>query len=115
MLRNRIVVAAADHGFVDGAQHMRQDRYAPSPFDTVAVLLQNDAGMKAWPWTAEAEAELRVALALAVPNEAALQRRRKAGLYMPKTDKNLRNEGASEGNPKKAAPIKANLRNKKNK
>jgi hypothetical protein len=70
--------------------------------------------MKAWPWTADAETELRVALALTVPNEAALQRRRKAGLYMPKTDKNLRDVGAFEGDLKKVAPIKANLR-KKNK
>ena len=81
--RRLVLLSRADHGFVDGAQHQRQDRYRPSPFDTGVFLLQNDAGAAAWPLSAEAEAELRSAFAQAVPSPAAMLRRRRAGLYMP--------------------------------
>ena len=81
--RRLVLLSRADHGFVDGAQHQRQDRYRPSPFDTGVFLLQNDAGAAAWPLSAEAEAELRAAFAQAVPSPAAMLRRRRAGLYIP--------------------------------
>ena len=83
------VVAAADHGFVDGAQHQRQDRYQPAPFDTTIVMLQNKLGEATWPLDGKIEGELRAALALSMPNEASLNRRRKAGRYIPRSVKSL--------------------------
>ena len=44
-LRRRVLIAADDHGFADGASHERQDPYRHSPFDTSVFVLQTD---KVW-------------------------------------------------------------------
>jgi len=73
------LIAAADHGFCDGAQHKRQDLYRESPFDTGVFVLQNDAGQAAWPVSPALESELRAAFAAAVPSAAAVLRRARDG------------------------------------
>lgn len=45
-------LAASDHSFCDGAQHVKahsSDRHRPSSWDTAVVLLQNDVGADRWP------------------------------------------------------------------
>jgi len=39
-LRRRVLVAAADHGYCDGASHHRQDPFRESPYDTALFVLQ---------------------------------------------------------------------------
>jgi hypothetical protein len=48
--RASITIPAAEHVFVDGAQHTKggQDQYRPSSWDTSVVLLQNDLGATKW-------------------------------------------------------------------
>ena len=48
-LRANVTIPAADHVFVDGAQHRVRDRHRPSSWDTAVLLLQNDAGAAKWP------------------------------------------------------------------
>ena len=48
-LRLSLAVPKADHGFCDGAQHQRRDRYRESPYDTYVLVLQNDAAAARWP------------------------------------------------------------------
>ncbi len=74
-MRAAWLVAAADHGFTDGAQHQRQDRFRAAPFDTCVFVLQNEAGARRWPANASIELELREAMAQAVPTPAAVARR----------------------------------------
>ena len=67
-LRRRVLIAAADHGYCDGAAHQRQDPYRFSPYDTAVFVLQTDkasrkvrtlaleamsgtASVLIWPWT----------------------------------------------------------------
>ena len=77
-LRGRLVIAAADHGFVDGAQHSRRDRHRASPYDTACFFLQNDQGFKTWP-PARTKPALRDAMASGIPTPAEAARRLKAG------------------------------------
>lgn len=68
-------VAAADHGFVDGAAHARRDPFRSSPYDTDLVVLQTAAAARKNPVDArQLEAELRAAFAACVPSEAAARR-----------------------------------------
>ena len=48
-LRRQVLVAAADHGFCDGASHQRQDPYRKSPYDTVCFVLQTAKAARKWP------------------------------------------------------------------
>jgi hypothetical protein len=59
-----------DHGFCDGAQHQRQDRFRESPFDTAIFILQNDAAAAAWPVTDSIREELWKAMAQGKPSAA---------------------------------------------
>jgi phosphorylated CTD-interacting factor 1 len=63
-----IYAIAADHGFCDGAQHQRQDRFRESPFDTAIFVLQNDAAAKAWPASDSIRDELFRAMAQGKPS-----------------------------------------------
>ena len=56
-LRFKLVVAAEDHGFCDGASHQRKDPYRESPYDTAVFVLQTEAGARKWPVTAGASDE----------------------------------------------------------
>jgi phosphorylated CTD-interacting factor 1 len=68
-------IAAADHGFVDGAAHARRDPFRASPYDTDVVVLQTAAAARKNPLDACAlEQELRAAFAACVPSEAAARR-----------------------------------------
>ena len=74
------VIAKADHGFCDGAQHQRRDRYRSSPYDTAIFILQNKAGAVRYGKTGhETEQELRAAFAKAIPTNAAAMRRMRDG------------------------------------
>lgn len=72
-------IARIDHGFCDGAQHQRMDRYRESPFDTFIYILQNTSGATAFPTTPQGEQALRRAMAQTVPSDSAKMRRLKAG------------------------------------
>jgi phosphorylated CTD-interacting factor 1 len=43
LLRRSMLIAKADHGYVDGAQHARQRAYRYSTYDTRLFILQTDA------------------------------------------------------------------------
>ncbi|KAK3267222.1 hypothetical protein CYMTET_24210, partial [Cymbomonas tetramitiformis] len=79
-------VAREDHGFCDGAQHQRRDRFRASPFDTAVFVLQTAAGAAKWRATSKVERELRAAMAQAVPTPAVAQRRMKDGRGMGDLD-----------------------------
>jgi phosphorylated CTD-interacting factor 1 len=44
--RLHISLAARDHGYIEGAQHLRPTRYKESNFDTSVILLQSSAARK---------------------------------------------------------------------
>ena len=73
------IIAKADHGFCDGAQHQRRDRYRVSPYDTAIFILQNKAGSIKYIPSTTLEQELREAFASGVPTEAAIERRKRDG------------------------------------
>merc|ERR1712187_156429 len=43
-LRLPVLIAAADHGYVSGAQHQRRDRFLAAPFDTGVFVVGNSKG-----------------------------------------------------------------------
>ena len=47
------------HGYTEGAQHYRENRYRISNHDTSIFFLQNKEGFKKWPATAANEKRLR--------------------------------------------------------
>jgi hypothetical protein len=67
-------LSAADHGFCDGAQHQRQDRFRESPFDTAIFILQNAAAAATWPATDGVRLELLKAMAQGKPSAAGVHR-----------------------------------------
>ena len=73
-------VAAADHGFVDGASHGagRVDPYRPSPYDTELYVLQTPKAAIDRHKGRELEAALRDAFARCAPSTAALKRQGRA-------------------------------------
>lgn len=89
------LVAAADHGFCDGAQHQRQDRFRDSTYDTGVFVLQNQRGSTMWPVIRTAKSKdgvvddlksdvsveelLRRAMANAIPTEMMRLRRLRDG------------------------------------
>jgi phosphorylated CTD-interacting factor 1 len=73
------IIAKADHGFCDGAQHQRRDRYRVSPYDTAIFILQNKAGRIKYPPLPSLQNDLRAAFATGVPTEAAMKRRKRDG------------------------------------
>jgi phosphorylated CTD-interacting factor 1 len=73
------IIAKADHGFCDGAQHQRRDRYRVSPYDTAVFILQNKSGSSKFVPPPTFESDLRIAFATGVPTEAAIQRRKRDG------------------------------------
>ena len=101
-LRLRLNVPKHDHGFCDGAQHQRRDRFREAPYDTLVLVLQNDAAARRWPVGGAAavvgagaapagegatvvpeggtlKSALLAAFAQGVPTEAAAMRRFKEG------------------------------------
>jgi hypothetical protein len=61
---------SSDHGFCDGAQHQRQDRFRESPFDTAIFILQNKTAAKTWPASESIRMELLKAMAQGKPSAA---------------------------------------------
>ena len=78
-LTKHILISVKDHGFCDGAQHQRRDRYRASPYDTSVFILQNDAGQGKYKIENTFENEIRHAFSSGVPSEAMVERRAKAG------------------------------------
>jgi len=71
-LRASVLVAAADHGFVDGAAHVRARSFRESPYDTRLFVLQTSAAAASHPFGADAAARVRDALAGCTPTAEAL-------------------------------------------
>jgi phosphorylated CTD-interacting factor 1 len=83
-LRFKLIVAAEDHGFCDGASHQRKDPYRESPYDTAVFVLQTEAGAKKWPVTSAASGgglslkeALLVSFAQGRPTAAAKKRQKR--------------------------------------
>ena len=76
-LRRRILVAAADHGYCDGAIHQRQEPYRASPYDTAVFVLQTDKASRKWPADDKFEAGLRKAFAECLPVEPTAPKRQR--------------------------------------
>jgi hypothetical protein len=51
--QHRILLAAADHGFFEGAQHNRANRYRAASTATSVLFLQNESARVRWPVTTE--------------------------------------------------------------
>eukprot|EP00471_Norrisiella_sphaerica_P012012 CAMPEP_0184503582 /NCGR_PEP_ID=MMETSP0113_2-20130426/51963_1 /TAXON_ID=91329 /ORGANISM="Norrisiella sphaerica, Strain BC52" /LENGTH=414 /DNA_ID=CAMNT_0026893107 /DNA_START=2068 /DNA_END=3312 /DNA_ORIENTATION=+ len=85
-LKAKWIVAKKDHGFCDGAQHQRKDRYRESPYDTGVFILQTPSAAEQWKITDALEMELKEAMAKAVPTPAAQFRRKKEGRGMADAD-----------------------------
>lgn len=67
-LRRSLLIAAADHGFIDGGQHARRRSYRESPYDTSLFVLQTDAALARWPLTDEGMQQLEHAFASCTPS-----------------------------------------------
>jgi len=52
-VRPPLVIAARDHGYVDGAQHCRKKRHKPASCDTSVLFLQTSRGRDVYPPTDE--------------------------------------------------------------
>ncbi|KAL1522070.1 hypothetical protein AB1Y20_021713 [Prymnesium parvum] len=72
-LRSKLIVAASDHGFVDGGQHARARSFRESPYDTALFCLQSDGAAAEGP-VGECMESVRVALARCTPTAADLAR-----------------------------------------
>jgi phosphorylated CTD-interacting factor 1 len=70
-LRANVTIPAAEHVFVDGAQHRVRDRHRPSSWDTAVLLLQNSAGCAKWPLDTKTLARVARASFRRAANEAA--------------------------------------------
>lgn len=77
--KKKISISKDEHGFCDGAQHQRKDRFRESPFDTFIYILQNDIAETKFPITNEIELDIRKAMAMAIPTDAMKERRLKEG------------------------------------
>ena len=76
-LRRTFTIAAADHGYCDGAAHQRSEPFRQSPYDVACYLLQTDKAARKWPTSDEVEGDLRRAMAEAIPvGGSAKQRKR---------------------------------------
>ena len=73
------VVSKAEHGFCDGAQHQRRDRFRESPYDTAVFVLQNSKGSTKWLVTPSVERAIRRSFACGVPSAQAIARRKREG------------------------------------
>ena len=72
-LRASMLLAAADHGFVDGAAHRRPRTHRESPYDTRLFVLQTDAAAAEWPATAPVMERIRRAFAACTPSDEELR------------------------------------------
>lgn len=76
-LRQSLLIAAADHGYCDGASHQRRDLYRQSPYDSSIMFLQTSAAAKKWPVSQQLRQELQHAFAACCPSAAAVERQKK--------------------------------------
>ena len=67
LLRRSLLVAAVDHGYIDGAQHARRRAYRESTYDTMLFLLQTDAHAAGHPIDDSAMKRLETTLAECTP------------------------------------------------
>jgi phosphorylated CTD-interacting factor 1 len=74
-LQKTILIHKDAHGFTDGAQHKRQDRYRESPFDTAVFILQNKLGSIRWPGSKSVEDEIRSGFIHGMPTVMERKRR----------------------------------------
>ena len=77
LLEAFVLVAAADHGYCDGASHQRRDPFRGAQYDTGVFVLRTSKARRRLPLRAGFEEALRAAMAAAIPSEAAADRARK--------------------------------------
>jgi len=77
-LKEHILVAAADHGYCDGASHQRKDSYRVSCYDTGVFFLQTSAASKKWVVSDNFLEDLRIAMARSTPSTAAEMRQKRS-------------------------------------
>ena len=73
-LRRSVLIAAADHGYCDGAAFQRRDPFRASPYDTTVFFLQSPRAARDSPLPEGLEARLCAAMAEARPTVAAAAR-----------------------------------------
>jgi len=76
-----ILVAAQEHGYCEGSQHVRRTRFKTSRFATSVFILQNGAARRAWPVDQAVCRAVRAAFASKF--EAELEGRRKLAVQGP--------------------------------
>eukprot|EP00543_Licmophora_paradoxa_P018688 CAMPEP_0202460104 /NCGR_PEP_ID=MMETSP1360-20130828/41593_1 /ASSEMBLY_ACC=CAM_ASM_000848 /TAXON_ID=515479 /ORGANISM="Licmophora paradoxa, Strain CCMP2313" /LENGTH=163 /DNA_ID=CAMNT_0049081607 /DNA_START=106 /DNA_END=597 /DNA_ORIENTATION=- len=59
--QNHLVLNAREHGYVEGAQHMRPTRFKESSYDTSVMILQSTRAQKEYPVGEEWERRIREA------------------------------------------------------
>lgn len=62
-LKAQVVLAAAEHGYCDGAMHERQEPYRTSTHETTVFVLQTEKAARKWRADEKFERELRTAFA----------------------------------------------------
>ena len=67
-LRRTLLVAAADHGYIDGAQHARPRAYRLSTYDTRIFVLQTATHLRDCPLTDEGMTRVETTLAECTPS-----------------------------------------------
>jgi phosphorylated CTD-interacting factor 1 len=77
-LRKTVLIAAADHGYCDGASHQRRDPYRTSPYDSCIFVLQTAEAHAMNSVPDDFERELRVAMASAMPSLVQLKRQKRS-------------------------------------
>ena len=94
--RLAFVIAADEHGFVDGASHApRRDTYRASPYDTGVFFLLTDAAQRKFHVTAQLETAVRATMLDCRPTAAAAgrqERKRKTGGMRKKKKKDQKEE-----------------------
>ncbi|KAJ3005802.1 UNVERIFIED_CONTAM: mRNA (2'-O-methyladenosine-N(6)-)-methyltransferase [Siphonaria sp. JEL0065] len=78
-LKGMTLLPGDQHGFLDGAQHQRQDKYRPSPYPTGIFFLQTATATGKWPVTDKKIALLRYALFCSMPSQSESARRLRTG------------------------------------
>ena len=128
MLRSKfmskhIVLGARQHGYVEGAQHLRPTRFKESQYDTSVIILQSkDARKKAKDFASD-DFESQVRAAFASQHEQELEKRRsqnneKVNIEQSESDQDVQdveNEGSDEDVPVQSAKKTNSKSNKRKK
>ncbi|GFH50347.1 hypothetical protein CTEN210_06823 [Chaetoceros tenuissimus] len=122
MLRSRfmsrhIVLGARQHGYVEGAQHMRPTRFKESQYDTSVIILQSkDARKKAKDFAGnEFESQVRAAFASQHAQELEERRSHNDGKETTEHSQSDQDVEDEDSDKDEAVPVQSTTSNKSNK